>query len=206
MSLITVAEAQQEIQELAGTLAAGDTAYLTALVAAVSSRLATWCGYPRTAAGTAPTMESATYTQYLTGVGGRSLTLPVWPVVSVTSIYDDPDLGWSSTYLVASSDYSLLDAVHGQVLLGTTATHGAWSTTPGAIKATYVAGFATIDEQVKHAARTYVRHLLERRRSAGRLSESANGASAQFVELTGPIPAAVRELLTPYRLPGSAFL
>lgn len=203
MALITIAEAQQEIPELAGTLAAGDTAYLTALIAAVGARMAAWCGYPRVSVATAPTMESATYTRYLTGLGGRDLVFPIWPLTSITSIYDDPGRSWEAASLVASGDYAILDAAKGHILLTATATHGSWSTTEGAIKVTAVAGLSTVDETVKHAARTYVRLALERRRNAGKLSESVQGASASFPELTGPIPAPVRELLVQYRLPSA---
>lgn len=203
MPLITVAEAQQEIPELSGTVGADASAYLTALVSTVSQRLAAWCGYPRGSGGAAPTMERATYVQYLTGTGGRELVLPVWPVVSVTSVYDDPDLTWSSSTLVDSGDYSLIDAAVGRLLLTATSNQGAWSTTPGAIKVTYIAGNDTPEEALRHAARVYVRHLFERRRSVGRESESNNGASATFELPAGPVPPAVRELARPYRLPGA---
>ncbi|WP_230685362.1 hypothetical protein, partial [Streptococcus pneumoniae] len=87
-------------------------------------------GYPPASASATPTMESTSYTLYLTGTGGRDLYLPIRPTTAVASVYDDPDLDFtSSTYLVSSSDYAIVwDPRRGSVLrLTSTATWGVWS-------------------------------------------------------------------------------
>ena len=167
------------------------------VIAAVGRAFARWCGYP----GSAPSLESASYTRYLDGPGGRELTLDVWPVVSVSSIYDDPTLDFTSaTYLVSSGDYALADAGRGLVRLTSTSAHGAWSDTKGAIKATFTAGYATIPEDLKHAARLAVRHWWSLRQKQGLTNATSAGQSRGFVDQTF-LPDEVKAALNAFRLP-----
>ena len=180
MALITAAEARGHIPQLTGT--AEDT-LLDLWIARIGEVFARWCGYPPATAGASATMESAAYTRYFDGPGGRELTLDVWPVVSV-----------------ASGDYAILDGSIGLVLLTETATHGTWSGSKRAIKATFTAGYATVPYALKMAAILAVRNAWNLRAEQGRSNVSGGGVSLGLreEELLSP---AVRAALAPFRLP-----
>ena len=192
--LITAEEARLQIPGLTGT---GEDSKLETLITALGRAFARHCGYP----GTNPSMESTSYTRFLDGPGGRDLVLDVWPVVSVTSLYDDPTLDFTdSQYLVSSGDYAVIDANQGLVRLKSTATHGAWNTAKGCIKATYTAGYATVPDDLKHAARLAVRAWWDLLASQGKKSVSQNGNSTQFEDaafLTIPVKQALSQFLLP---------
>lgn len=195
MALISTTEAKQHLPALEGT---GEDSLISTLIDRTGRVFARYCGYPPASVGGNPTMESATYTLYLDGSGCDTLRFPVWPVSSITSIYDDPTRGYSSTYLVPSTDYTV-DGDEGLVVLATTGTWGAFSSAKRAVKATFVAGYATVPDDLKLAACLYVRHLWDLRHTQGRASVVEGNATGSMREET--IPAAVRELLAPYRLP-----
>lgn len=155
MALITAAEARQEIPELTGT---SEDTLLESLILQAGGMIARFCSYPPASAGAEPTMESASYTRYYDGPGGRILTLDVRPVTAVASIYDDIDLTWGADTLIASSNYAILDGTTGRVLL--TATSGeSFSGAEMAIKATFTAGYTTVPDSLKRAARELVKSL-----------------------------------------------
>lgn len=198
MALLTTAEARTAIGGLSGST---DDTLLDALVAGIGVAFAQWCRFPKTAAGTW-TMESASYTLYLTGDGSDRLRIPVKPLVSVTSIYDDVLRAYGSDTLVASTDYtSGTDLDHGVVYLLPTGTKTTWSNgTPRAVKATVVAGYATVDEALKEAARATLRAAWSRRK----MGEATESVSAQGVSVSvapSDIPQSAKLLLAVRRVP-----
>jgi len=149
--LCSVADAKERIR---GLTTSAEDGRLTTLCQAASTAIARLCGYP----GQSPSMEATTYTAYLSGpsdADGRVIRLPVRPVVSVTSVYDDPDWEWGSSTLVASTDYAV-DTGDGTITLGPDG--GTWSREPRAIKVTYVAGFSVVPYDLKLAAAVLVHH------------------------------------------------
>lgn len=50
-------------------------------------------------------LKSADYTKDLDGDGTNTLLLPIYPINSVTSIYDDPEREFAADTLIASTDY-----------------------------------------------------------------------------------------------------
>lgn len=197
MALISATEARGHIPQLTGT---AEDALLELWIARVGAVFAAWCGYPPASAGAAPSMESASYTRYLDGPGGRDLVLDVWPVTAVASIYDDANWTWAAADLVASADYAILDGSTGLVLLTETATHGEWSLSRRAIKATFTAGYSTVPAALKMAAILAVRNAWNLRSEQGRSNVSGNGVSLGLrdEEILSP---AVRQALWPFRLP-----
>ncbi len=155
MALITAAEARQEIPELTGT--AEDT-LIESLILQAGGMIARFCAYPPASAGAEPTMESTSYVRYYDGPGGRMLSLDVRPVTAVASIYDDVDLTWGADTLIASSNYAIRDGTTGRVLL-TAASGEGFSTGEHAIKATFIAGYTTVPDSLKRAARELVKAL-----------------------------------------------
>lgn len=200
MALITAAQARLALPALTGTT---EDATLSTLIDAIGAAFARHCGYPEASVGGNPTMESATYTLYLTGDGSRRLDLPVQPAISITSIEDDDTLDFDgSTYLVTSSDYSLVKGQH--VLLTSTSAHGTWNTTEGGIKVVYAAGYLTVPNDLALAARYAVKNWYDLRGTQGKSSSSMGETSESFRD-EALLPPAVRALLAPYRL-GRAYL
>lgn len=200
MALITATEAKNWLPGLTGS---GSDTLIETLIAAVDAAFARWCGYPPASAGAAPTLEDVTYTRYLTGTGGRWLVLDVWPALSITSIEDDPTLTWDgSTYLVASTDYTLLEGR--KVLLKETSAHGLWSSSDAALKVVSVAGYSTIPGDLKVLVEMAVRNWWDSRTTQGKASIVQGGTNTSLRDEEF-LTAAVRRGLGPYRLP-RAFL
>lgn len=198
MALITTTEARYRIPTLSSS--AEDT-LLGVLIAEAGRAFARWCGYP----GLSPTMESASYTLYVDGPGGRDLYLPVQPVTAVSSIYDDSTLDFtSSNYLVSSSDYTLVTQQDGHAIvrLKSTSSWGIWRDGKGNIKAAVTAGFSTIPEDLKRLCAMAVRHAYDQRTTQGKRHTSSGGSSTGFDD-AHYLPDEVREGLWQFRLPGA---
>ena len=175
MALITAAEARDVLPAITaeGTL-------LDVLIGAVGAAFARHCGYPPASAGATPTMESASYTLDHDSIGGRDLSLRVYPATAITSVYDDPDLDFSDAiYLVPAADYALVR--QGSVLrLKSTATWGTWGRGEGRIRVAFTAGYATVPADLKHLAKMAVKHWFDQRRQQNKASESSDGVSITF--------------------------
>ena len=196
MALLTAAEARVYIPSLSGT---GTDTLLDTLISRAGAVLARYCGYPPASATASPTLESTSYTLDYTGDGGRDLDLGLYPVTAIASAYDDPDLDFTDTAaLVDSGDYGIQ---RGRVLrLKSTATHGAWSTTPEAIRVAFTAGYSTIPADLKDIAGRAVRAAYDWLQTAGKTSVSQGGGSVQYPDEAFLAPYVV-EALAPHRMP-----
>lgn len=198
MALLTAAEARVYIP---GITSAEDTA-LDVIIARVGAAIARYLGYPAVDAVSQPTIESATYTLKSgareLGVSvsedGTELHIAPRPITSITSIHDDPNQGYSATYLLASTDYTY-DAMDGVIRLLPTGVHGAFSRSPYAVKLVVVAGWAaaTMPKDIVDAAALTVQHRWAQKKAPG---AGANAPETAAVE----IPPAARALLAPYRI------
>lgn len=206
MALMTASALRDAIPELTGTT---EDTKLETLIARIDAAFARYCGIPPATAIASPTLESASYTLYLTGSGGRSLDLPLRPVTAIGSIYDDPTEDFTdSTYLVASGDYAIrYDRIRGQyVQLTSTATHGAWSTGARWIRVACTAGYSSgaaptdLLEAVRIAGRIWWRA----RKNAG-MNTSGGNASASYVEIEDRrfLNDEIKQILGPFRLPSA---
>lgn len=206
MALMTASALRDAIPELTGT--AEDTK-LDTLIARADGACARFLGIPPASATGTPTMESTSYTFYLTGNGGRELWLPLRTFTAITSIYDDPNRDYTdSTYLVSSADYALRwDPQRGQhVYLLSTATHGAWSDTDRAIRVVGTAGYSSgaAPGHILEAVRIGLRNWWEERKRAGKLSTSGQ-ASVSYMEGEDRwfLCPEVKAILGPERLPAA---
>ena len=197
MALITTTEAKQQIPALTGTT---DDALLTELISVAGGLIGAYLGYPPASAGGTPSAESVSYTRYQDGSGGRILTLDVYPVAAISSIYDDGSWDYAAANLVASGDYTIVDGDAGLIILTSTAVHGSWSTSKRAIKAAYTAGYSTVPDWLQHAARITVRALYDLRNSQGKDNKSEGGVNVSFVS-PAVLPLEATQILDPHRLP-----
>lgn len=204
MALITAAQARLALPALTGT--AEDT-NLETVISRVGVLLAAWCGYPQASSGTAPTMESTSYTLY-NGLGGlvhrvdsRHLRIDVWPVTAISSIYDDPNESYSTA--VTASNYSLIKGDEG--LIAYTISSGLSWYDGGPyyrnIKATVTAGWSTVPGILAQAAVMLTKHLWEQRRTQGIVTTNQGGTSVTVREADHIIPSDIRTLVAPLRLP-----
>ena len=182
----------------------GDTKdeILTDVIARVESALAAWGGWPPSTSSGSPTFETATYTSYLDGPREgyiREIQLPAYPVQSVTSVHDDPDWGYSSTYLIASGDYTL-DEDNGRILLNPSSGE-AFSRARRAIKVIYVAGWATAPEDLAHALCLATAHVWSVIPRQGKKSASSQGRSDTYSPETWP--DIVRQSMARFRIEGA---
>lgn len=176
MALITVEEARSYIPALRGT---ADDGFLTTLIDVAGETIASRLGWPSTTAGSAPSIESASRVFYVDGPSyydPRTIRIPVRPVISITSIYDDPLHAFGSDTLVDSSEYDLLGTA-GTVSVRGDASHS-WSRADRSIKVTCVAGFSTIPARIKHQCGLLVRHWYANR-SAAQVPGVGTGAVPQ---------------------------
>jgi len=194
VAIITQAEARQRLPGLTG-----DDATVALLITYTDRVFAHYLGYQAATEGGNPTLESATFTRYLPGPGGRSLFLPFFPIISITSIEDDITEAFDgSSYLVSSSDYSTRR--RGEVRLKQTATHGAWSSSElPVIKAVWAAGYSTTPDDLKELAIEYVGLLWQTKATPG--ITALTGVEGSATPTAAGIPPHIRERLMPYMLP-----
>ena len=202
MALISQAQLKARLPQYTGT--ALDTTHAD-LVDRADSLMAHYCGFPLADSAVRPSLESATYTLRLDGPRfrePRALDLGVRPVISITSIYQSLDWSFGAGDLVDSSDYEL-DKETGLVWVVPNASD-AWLSGPRAIKATVVAGFATLDDShpLVEMCALVVQHLIDRPNVQGKLNVGSAGSTLTLGELDTLIPEAVRHALGPYQLAG----
>lgn len=195
MALITAAEAREAFSSLDSSQ---DT-ILGELIAAVGAAFARRTGWPPTTVGGAPSMESGARTLYLDGPGGRDLDTGLYPVTSITSVYDDPTGDYTdAAYLVASADYTIVD---GRVLrLLSTASWGGWGRGRQRIRAIVTAGYATVPDDLQQLARQAVRYAYDLRHRAGLASLQGPAGSTSY-RAEDLIPPHVDAALGIYLLP-----
>jgi len=148
-----------EVRAYDAALVSAEDTVLTLIIAKVGAVFARYCGYPPATVGASPTMESATYTHYsrrgilpVLRLSGQTIRVPVVPVVSITSVHDDPDMDYDSGDLVVDGTDFESDLESGEFIMRPDGTAGAWSDSVAAIKVVYVAGFATVPDDLKHVA------------------------------------------------------
>lgn len=159
-------------------------------------------GYP----GASPSWASATHTLRLQARRSdpTRLLLPVAPVASITSVYQDLEMSFGASSLVSSSDYELETLRNGAYLhvLPTATGLGAWYTVDRTIKVTLVGGYANeaaIPDDLTHAVYGWVADWWMRRRVRSLASSSQGGSSQNMADLA-TIPADVQDILADYVL------
>ena len=198
MAIATAVQVRDYIRGLTGT--AEDTT-LDTLIARCDSVFASYLGFgPPWPTSGDPTIEDTSYTLILDGPGGIDLRLPVYPVQSITSIYDSADRLYGSEDLIPSADYTVYGD-EGIVTLDADGSTGGWSKIKRGIKVTAVLGWATIPDSIVHACGMQVAHWYNARDHIGRTNISQGGGSIAVRDL-GLLPE-VRQALAAFRLSAS---
>lgn len=126
--------------------------------------------------------EQATVTEYFHGNDWRSrLVVSRPPIVSITTLWDDPLRVYGSGSILDASRYVIADAAAGLIVLdGFTFSQGLRN-----IKLTYVGGFATIPTDLEQAAIELVWAAREKgvNNLVGVRSRSVADGSVQYVNL-----------------------
>lgn len=200
MAVITEEEAREFINALSGT----DPVVIKTILRVADAAVATHLGYPRAGVGLQPSIEAATHTLYLDGpadpstaVGRRTLRLPVRPIITITSIFDDPSAEYDPEDEVAATDFNLfLD--DGEIILKEDSTQGAWSPGRRAQRVIGSLGFSTVPDDIKEAAIMWVGHVIKLRSRHGQRSITQAGITVTSLKET--MPDMARQLLNPYVL------
>lgn len=143
-------------------------------------------------------IKSQTLTEYYDGPESpdqSELILNQFPIISVTSIHDDLDRGFSSTYLIDSGDYVIYKE-RGVVKLFRN--EAAFQKGIQNIKIVYVAGYSTIPGDLVDALIQMIEFMFNRARTAGFQSQALGGKSETYDN--DQIPAMVKRTLSSYRI------
>lgn len=149
-------------------------------------------------------IKQATYTEFYSGDNTGELVLRKWPVISVTSVYVDTKLDrvFGSDTLVDSANYYVdvdsensVGAIQFVQQNGTGPTFFEFGIRN--IKVTYVAGFATIPNDLVHASTMHVSWMFRRSDTEGTNSQSL--ASKTETYDNDLIPAYIKQILYPYK-------
>lgn len=204
MPLITADQLKARLKDYTGT--AQDDVHAD-LIDRADALMAAYCGFPHPDGATAPTLVDATYTFYLDGPSSRHprrLKIPMRPIVSVTSLHDDPDWDYGAADLIDSSGY-VLDAEAGVLWLRADSGE-AFSRSPRAQKIVVVAGFAdplADGHLLVELCALTVRHLISAPQRLGLQSMSSSGTTQTLAEQSDLLPRSVRMGLGEYRLGGA---
>lgn len=201
MSLVSVGTLKYYLPEI-GTATAADTE-LTALLKSVQAFIARYLGYPNPSASTALyTLDKAAYVLYLDGplkTDPQVLQLPVKPIVTLTSIYSDPDRKYESGSELDKNNIDI-DKVNGRLIIKPT-TSTSFDTGYRAIKVTLDAGYDTSEPPTDliHAICVWTSQLQRAKQTQGKESISQGGQSVSLSMKS--MPWEVKEILFRFRCP-----
>lgn len=188
---------------------AGDDAVIDVLIAQASIAFAEWLGFPPASIGADPTLEESTYTRrsgfgiFVDDVYPWRLVLEPFPIIAMADVREDDRHTFAASSVVASSNYEQLGD-RGQIIeLLPGSGHGSFATERGSVRATFTAGFASgnIPGSLKLALVEYSAILFLEFKRRGTKSATEGSLTTSF-QAPG-IPAYIKALISPYRMPSS---
>ncbi|MEN9814120.1 MAG: hypothetical protein RLZZ412_102 [Verrucomicrobiota bacterium] len=196
MPVITAARVRTLMPDLTGT---GEDTTIEALIDVADAQIAQWCGMARPSSG-AYTLGSTAYIlrepDLHVAHDGMRVLLRVHNVTAWTSLHSDELRAFGSDTLVDSADYET-DAL--MVAFDILPNKNPVTLVRRGVKATVTAGWSTLPDDLEQAVAMQARHLFTLRRSQGQSSVSEAGVSVSLRDET--IPAAVAQIVAPYRIP-----
>ena len=160
-------------------------ALLTNLITRASKALDRYCGRE--------SLKAADYTEYHDGEGTNVLLTEERPIISVTSLHDDPSRTFEDDTLVAAAD-RVTNAKEGMIRLldDVIFTRGIQN-----LKLVYRAGYETIPEDAELACLILCSHIYNKAGTEGHTSLSLGGLSKSFDPKAWPDE--VRAIVEPFR-------
>jgi len=151
-------------------------------------------------------LNATDYVEYYDGDGSQDILLDQFPIISITSIYDDPARTFDSTSLVPSTDYvfysktgkvSKLQPVTGYIVVGIPQSPTMWSDGQLNVKVSYRAGYTTIPYDAARAVILLAAWYAQRAGTEGKNAESLGGKTVNYDPAS--IPLYIRQFLVPYK-------
>ncbi len=203
MTIVSAATVRSYIPTLTGD---SQDSLLDTMIARFDAMAASYCSFPKQNSG-AVSLEVGTYYEYFTGAAdgenGRELELMVRPVVSITSLYDDPDQHYDDTTDQIDSSNFIVYGIEGRIVLRNDKEDSSFSKARRAIRVIYTAGYSgsTMPKAIEHAACLQVAHWYQSRAHIGKTNVSSAGQTAALSTLE--LLPEVKQALNPYRLPST---
>ncbi len=181
-----------ETKEFMGISGSSDDDLLTSLINYCFSALEDYLGRQ---------IKSRTYTEErYDGDGTDTLIVYQYPITAISSIYDDPSLGFNSDTLIDSDDYLIddQDRYPGRIrLAGEDALSLSFAKGKTNIKITYTAGYVTIPNTLKFGLLTYITSAYNKRKGHGTVVQSLGGQSVTWERMG--IPREVKDIINDYK-------
>jgi hypothetical protein len=148
---------------------------------------------------------STSYTEYYSVwdpevINGNRLRVKHYPIISVTTIYDDVLRAYGPADLVAATDYYIHNDGM-QVVLYSDGTHPAWYAGERSIKINYVAGYATIPYDLQEAAILLAKHIYRAIKKDGEEITSINLGGETLNVAWESMPKVAKSVIDSYRRP-----
>ena len=122
----------QEMLEISSTFPTGDSNTYINLINSCSRAIRRLCKRSY--------FKYKTLTEYYDGKGIEKLLLKHWPVISVTSLYDDANRSYGSNSLIAAADYEIINSDGNSGIIRIF--DGTFGNNQSNVKITYVAGWS----------------------------------------------------------------
>lgn len=170
-------------------IAASDTSkdeQLKSLINRATLALERYCGREQ--------LKSKTYTEYHDGDGDDYILTQERPIISVTSLHDDPDRDFTATTLLTENEDFIVYSKEGMIKKFE---DGVFNIGKQNIKLVYVAGYATIPDDAEMACTILVAFWYNKSGSEGHTSLSLGGLSKSYDPAAWP--ATVKALVEPFR-------
>lgn len=129
-------------------------------------------------------IESATYTEYHDGDGTDEVHLKQYPIISVTSLYDDVERVFNSTTLIAATNYIIYED---EGIIRLFNDESSFAVGKRNIKVAYTAGYASVPGDITLAANKLIAHLFHRRGADGHTQETLGSYSTSYDKSSIPI-------------------
>lgn len=141
------------------------------------------------------TFAKATYTEQHDGDGSDTLAVRHWPLLSVASLYDDPERAFPASTQIAAADFVVYPS-RGLIKLDGLA----FSAGIQNVKVTYDAGYQEIPEDLQQAVCELIADRFRHRDDQGLRSLTIGAYSATYADEA--IPEETRMILNSYRRSG----
>lgn len=196
MALVTTDILKEYLPEITGT---GSDTELSNLLDRVEATIARWLGFPAPDASNTPTLAVTTYTLYIDSYWIDDISvlqLPLKPVVTITSVYADPERKYTADTEVNSDEYEI-DKQQGLLIIKPDTSTVGFTKGYRANRVIGTFGFTLYHRDLVHAVCVYASQLHRAKSSQGKKSQTVRQATTTYSPNT--IPLEVKEILYPYR-------